>query len=512
MTESWNVKKQMSRIKRSLSLNGLSTIDGVGMSPIGANTTPGLDQVSSKNSKSQQTGSTGFIPRTRSVSELGHTDSPIQRIYQLRNSFTNEEIKGERHYHTQLSIHRSCENLQQFHLDDSDGRSDLMETGASVSTGGVSPFHMHARSRSLTPTSPSHFSTGRSRPVYVTKPNSPILRPGSLSSKDSRKRRSFYGVDNDPDEMMDLEDTTLPASKKLLVCQSPLHISSSSPCTSPVCSSPHRKHFSSFQRPSNSSGDFPYHGNSSFSSRDGSLSSAPHSMSSDGEFDTESDLYSCSMPYESNGLLRAPPNLELTCDRKKVPTRLNLKSTEDNSHSRVRRKSSSDSLCDSALGFSDTQSNTPLSPRELKFLQYPTSSSHLPIPVPRSPPQIPPLQAMETATEQPLPSVLVGGETEVPSAKGVKWKRPQDAGAGSKTISLFRRNMSSPLVSSAFSKTSSVGGGFVRNSKPIDMEEDGYDNSTLFECREIPTLYTQLLPSNMEGEDSLGFSPSPTSN
>ena len=26
MTESWNVKKQMSRIKRSLSLNGLSTI------------------------------------------------------------------------------------------------------------------------------------------------------------------------------------------------------------------------------------------------------------------------------------------------------------------------------------------------------------------------------------------------------------------------------------------------------------------------------------------------------
>ena len=337
-------------------------------------------------------------------------------------------------------------------------------------------------------------------------------------------------IGNDSEDM-DLEDTLYPISKKHLVCHSPLHISSSSPCTSPVCSSPHRKSFISCPRPSNSSVECSLHpASSSFSSRDGSISSAPHSMSSDGEFDTESELYGYSIPCnESSKLSRGTLDVESSIERKKVPARLNFKFPDDGNHTRLRRKSSSDSLCDSAVGFSDTQSNTPLSPRELKFLQYPTSSSHLPVPVPRSctPPSThsltPSLQTIvpnaDTTISQPGKQPLIGCmqiggvDSEFGAIKGLKWKKSQDTGALSKNTSLFnRRHMSSLLVSSAFSNTTSIGTNSLNSKEEADMEDVSYDNSNFFEPGEIPNHYNQLLPSNVDGENSLGFNPTPHSN
>ena len=332
-------------------------------------------------------------------------------------------------------------------------------------------------------------------------------------------------IGNDSEDM-ELEDTLYPISKKHLVCHSPLHISSSSPCTSPICSSPHRKSFVSCQRPSNSSVECSLHPANSFSSRDGSMSSAPHSMSSDGEFDTESELYGYSIPCnESNKLSRGTLDVESAIERKKVPARLNFKFPDDSNHTRLRRKSSSDSLCDSAVGLSDTQSNTPLSPRELKFLQYPTSSSQLPVPVPRSctPPSTHSLQTiipnadttMAHPGKQPLMGCMQigGGDSEFGAIKGLKWKKSQDVGASSKNTSLFtRRHMSSLLVSSAFSNTTGIGTNSLNSKEETDMEDVSYDNSNFFEPREIPNHYSQLLPSNVDGENSLGFNPTPHAN
>ena len=181
--------------------------------------------------------------------------------------------------------------------------------------------------------------------------------------------------------------SSLPSSKARLVCVSPLYVAgSSSPCTSPICGSPLQKSFSAHHRallippdPINFTG-------STGSSRDG------HTLvSSDSEGEGEGELcLSLSPQHEPDTSYVVSSNVRCYNvggdhypEGRRGAVKLNLRFPEDSEEVLLSRRSSSESDANSMA----EQSNlTPLSPRGLTFLQFPTSAAMLASPVPPPPP------------------------------------------------------------------------------------------------------------------------------
>ena len=313
---------------------------------------------------------------------------------------------------------------------------------------------------------------------------------------------------------MDVGDMAfLPSSKARLVCVSPLHVAaSSSPCTSPICGSPLQKSFSAHHRALLIPPDPVSFSGSTGSSQDG------HTLvSSDSEGEGELCL-SLSPQHEPDTSYMVSSNVRCYSmagdhypEGRRGAVKLNLRFPEDSEEVLLNRRSSSES---DANSMADQSTHTPLSPRGLKFLQFPTSAAQLasPVPLPHLASHATPTVAVasnhmasSTYNEPAYDKVSSGSDSETSYTKEPKWKQRLRTETGTKPAAILRSSASSPLVNSAFSMT--AGGGGAKCSKS-DMDDlDTGDTETNFGTRLF--VPDQGSPHRqkflIQDEESLGF-------
>lgn len=322
-------------------------------------------------------------------------------------------------------------------------------------------------------------------------------------------------------EEMDVGDmSSLPSSKARLMCVSPLHVASSSPCTSPICGSPLQKSFSAHHRASL----FPLDPTISLTGSTGSSRDGHTLVSSDSEGEGEGERELClslSPQHKADASYVMSSNVRCYhvggdhyMEGRMAAAKLNLRFPEDSEEVLRSRRSSSES---DANSMADQSAHTPLSPRGLKFLQFPTSVTQLasPVPLPHLTSHATPTVAISsnhtaslTNSESALDKASSGSDSETGYNKEPKWKQRLRSESGTKPAALLRSSASSPLVNSAFSMT--AGGGGAKSSKEIDMDELETGNTVgnfethLFVPNQGSPHHQTLL---IQDEGSLGFPP-----
>lgn len=311
---------------------------------------------------------------------------------------------------------------------------------------------------------------------------------------------------------------SLPSSKARLVCLSPLHVATSSPCTSPICGSPLQKSFSANHRATL----FPLDPSTSLTGSTGNSHDIHTLVSSDSEGEGEGELCLSLSPQHktdsSYSMSSSVRGYHIGGDHygegRLAVGRLNLRFPEDSEELLRSRRSSSES---DANSMADQSVHTPLSPRGLKFLQFPTSATQLASPVPL--PHLTPSHAMPTVTvssnhttssttsESASDKASSGSDSETGYTREPKWKQRLRSESGTKPAALLRSSASSPLVNSAFSMT---GGGGAKSSKEVEIVDLDTGNNVrnfgthLFAPNQSSVHHQTLL---IQDEDSLGFTP-----